>query len=120
MKRDMDLARQIMLQTEENSSYGKLFIELDFEDISKQILSEHVKPLAEAGLIESRVNPRNATVLPTRLTWEGHDFLEAAKNETIWQRAKKHIQRKGGAATFGVLNTVLGQIALEQFKRIGS
>ena len=120
MKRDMDLARQIMLQTEEKASHGKMFVELDFEDIPKQVLSEHVKLLAEAGLIESRVNPRNATVLPTRLTWQGHDFLEAARNENVWQLAIKYIQEKGGAATFSVLNTVLGQIALEQFKRIGS
>lgn len=114
MTRDMDLARQIMLQTEEKASYGKIFVELDFGGVPKQVLSEHVKLLTEAGLIESRVNSREATLLPTRLTWQGHEFLDAAKNETIWQKTKKLVQEKGGALTFDVAKALLAQVALKQ------
>ncbi len=114
MKRDLDLARQILLQTEERASYGKIFLELDFGDVPKQILSERVKLLTEAELIESRVNPREATLLPIRLTWQGHEFLNAAKNETIWQKTKKFVQEKGGSLTFDVAKAVLAQVALKQ------
>jgi hypothetical protein len=50
----------------------------------------------------------------SRLTWEGHDFLDAAKNETIWQKAKTLVQEKGGALTFDVAKAVLAQVALKQ------
>jgi DNA-binding transcriptional ArsR family regulator len=110
----MNLARQILLQTEEKASYGRRFVELDFGDVPKQVLSEHVKLLTEAGLIESRDNSREATLLPTRLTWQGHEFLDAAKNEAIWQKTKKLVQEKGGALTFDVAKAVLAQVALKQ------
>lgn len=103
-----------MLQTEEKASYGKVFIELDFESVPKQVLSEHVKLLTEAELIEARVNPREATLLPTRLTWQGHEFLDAARNETIWYKTKKLVQERGGALTFDVAKAVLAQVALKQ------
>ncbi len=110
MKHDMDLARQILLQSEEKARYGNLVVELEFEDVPKQILSEHVKLLTEAGLIESKVNTREASLLPTRLTWQGHEFLDAARNENRWNQAKKTISEKGGSLTFDVLKAVLTQL----------
>ncbi len=114
MKRDMELARQLLLQTEEKASCGNMFVEPDFTDVPKQVVSEHVKLPEEAGLIEARVNPRTATRLPARLTWDGHEFLSAAKNENLWTKAEGFIQEKGGAVTFDVAKTVLAQAALKQ------
>ena len=35
-----------------------------------------------------------------RLTWQGHEFLDAARNEDRWNQAKKTISEKGGSLTF--------------------
>ena len=122
MKRDMDLARQIMLELEGEKYDGSPQIyELPaIEDYSESEIEYHVVLLQDAGLLLAREPFDGSPLIPYKLTWQGHEFIEAAKNETVWQRAKKHIQEKGGAASFSVLNTVLGQLALEQFKRIGS
>jgi hypothetical protein len=42
-----------------------------------------------------------------RLTWAGHEFYEAARNQTIYNRAKEVILEKGGSLPFVVLNELL-------------
>ena len=29
------------------------------------------------------------------LTWDGHDFLDAIRSDTVWQEAKETVQAKG-------------------------
>ena len=41
-----------------------------------------------------------------RLTWEGHDYLENIRQDTIWNRTKDIILEKGLVMTLGVIKTV--------------
>lgn len=118
MKRDMDLARQIMLELEK-SPYTGGWLHTSVEGHSQEEVNYHVMLLAKPGLVEAQEHETLslssvAEWLPISLNMEGHDFLEAAKNETIWRKAKKFIQDKGGALTFEVVKTVLAQVALKQ------
>lgn len=38
-----------------------------------------------------------------RLTWEGHEFLDAARNDTTWRKAKDKFLKPAGAWTFSLL-----------------
>lgn len=115
MKRDMDLARQIMLELEKTPYSGDL-LSIDIDGRDENEVSYHVMLLAEAGLVEAKDLSDYDVVewAATRLTWQGHEFLDAAKNETIWQKTKKLVQEKGGALTFDVAKAVLAQVALKQ------
>ena len=115
MKRDMDLARQIMLELEQVPFTGDWML-LSVEGHNAGAVSYHVKLLAQAGLVEAEKisDFEGDSWMPVSLTWQGHEFLAAAKNETIWQKAKNFIQDKGGALTFEVAKTVLAQVALKQ------
>lgn len=42
-----------------------------------------------------------------RLTWPGHEFLDAARNETLWTRTKGNLSNAGVSATFDLLKTLL-------------
>ena len=48
--------------------------------------------------------------MPRCLTYKGHDFLEHARDETRWKKAKETIGRLGGALTTQTLLTVLKQL----------
>ena len=122
MKRDMDLGRKILLELEREKYDGSPQIyELPMiEDYSEAEIEYHVGLLQEAGLLLARVPFDGSPLIPYKLTSQGHDFLDVARNQTTWEKAKKVVREKGGAATFSVFNTVLGQLALEQFKRVGS
>ncbi len=111
MKRDMDLARQIMLELEEAPYDGSL-LKVDVADYDEGAINYHVMLLTEAGLIEAKDLSSFDGVewAPTRLTWQGHEFLDEARNENRWNQAKKTIAEKGGSLTFDILKGVLAQL----------
>ena len=116
MKRDMDLARQILLAIEQNAYQGKSGFSLTSRgDASSAVeLDYHIMLLHEAGLIEAT----ETTYLSgktkwriERLTWQGHEFLDVARDQSRWHQAKKTISEKGGSLTFDILKGVLAQLA---------
>ena len=114
MNRDMDLARQILLAVERTPYQGKPGFLLTLKDISKEELDYHIMLLQEAGLIEATGTTYQSGRIEwriKRLTWEGHEFLDAARNENRWNQAKKTIGEKGGSLTFDILKAVLAQLA---------
>jgi hypothetical protein len=42
-----------------------------------------------------------------RLTWEGYEFLEASRDEGLWNKAVREVVSKGGGLAFEVLKQVL-------------
>lgn len=77
--------------------------------------SHHAELLEEAGLIKGEVVRaiRQGTigVRIERLTCAGHEFLDAARNETVWQRFKQVVRERGVAVPFEVLPRLLMDLA---------
>lgn len=78
MKRNYDLLREILIKIEKQESR---FTETEFkdsEDFTKEEIIYHYGLLKQAGFIEGTLYED----IPffANLTWEGHNFLEAAKN----------------------------------------
>lgn len=113
MKRNMDLIRQILLAVEAHSS-GYMPCELNIEDSSEEEIAYHTCLLKEAELIDGIESESRGgrEVVPIRLTWAGHEFLDASREPTRWQEAKEVIGRIGGAS-LTVWTTVLTQIVLK-------
>lgn len=104
MKRDMDLIRRIALAVE-NLEANRLLSGL--ADVEKAEYSMHAIWMEEAGLIRAVVQEYTsgeaATVHIRRLTWEGCEFVEAIRDDTLWSKAKANVLRPGMSFTFGVL-----------------
>ena len=49
---------------------------------------------------------------PKSLTWEGHEFLDAVRHETVWAKTKEVVKSKGGSVSFEVLK----ELAIQTFK----
>jgi len=117
MKRDMELVRRVLLDTEEHGG-GIGWFELgDIEGHSAEEVSYHVKLLSDAGFIEAldRSHQRALVWHPKRLTWEGHEFLDAIRNDTVWAKTKKLVADKGSSIPFEVLKEVVMKLAREYF-----
>jgi DNA-binding transcriptional ArsR family regulator len=97
MKRDMDLARAILLKIEEQPFTGA-WVEITIDGYSPDEITYHVMLLAEAGLIDADDVSSIANVewMPKRLTWEGHEFLDAARDNNRWNKAKNTMEKFGG------------------------
>jgi hypothetical protein len=52
-----------------------------------------------------------------RLTWLGHEFLEASREPSRWEKAKE-ISRKAGGLTVGMMLDVLKQLMSDQIGKL--
>ncbi len=112
MKRNMDLVRQILLNMEENE-HGNAPSDFAIEGYTEEQVGYHCYLLNEAGLIKATVVTANELkspfAVPINLRWDGHEFLNNAKNENVWSQAKEAVS-KIGDASFSVWASVLSQV----------
>lgn len=113
MKRDLDLCRTILLRTEEIEGHpGRLKLP-EIEGFSEDQIGYHVYLLQDAGLLQA-YDARDRDTMwgyyPSHLTWAGHEFLDAARNDAIWKQAKEDIMKKAGVVTVEALKLILPEI----------
>ena len=111
MKRDLDLCRVILIElAEKEQPVG--WIDLALPGYSAEAVSYHVRLLAEAGLIEAQDLTTHSGALwrPKRVTWAGHEFLDAAKNDGVWRKAKSFVVEKTGTLTLELLKLGLSEV----------
>ncbi|QIB65005.1 DUF2513 domain-containing protein [Kineobactrum salinum] len=118
MKRDLDLVRKILIFFEEKEN-DRIVRELSFEGYSDLQVKYHLLLMDEAGLLRcervvSKSTPtRVIAVHPFSLTWDGHEFLEASKDDSFWNKAKSKVTTSTGALSFDVLKALLIAMAKE-------
>lgn len=98
MKRDLDLIRELLVQFEElplNSFLNASKIELPGWG-SDQIIY-HCILMDEAGLIVGKdaSHMQGKHILVVRLTAAGHDYLDAVRDNTVWNKVKKQAADQG-------------------------
>ena len=114
MRRDMDLIREILLKVEGNNNpFGMEAVEI--EGRTPQDVGYQMKLLVEAGLVEAGDRTYcGADAMywhSARLTWEGHEFLDAARDDTRWNKMKAMVKEKAGTVGFEVVKQVLVVLA---------
>jgi DNA-binding transcriptional ArsR family regulator len=114
MKRDMELARLILMRIEAQENYRDN-ISCEFEGYAEEQVHHHIMLLSEAGLVVA-INVssmQDIQWIPQRLTWQGHEFLDSARDNTIWSKAKEIMARTGGFA-FEVAKPLLVELLKQQ------
>lgn len=119
MKRDMDLIRAILLALEEQSAYPRA-INLEIEGYDKETISFHIMLLDEAGLIEAFDATTHGSLnwMPQRLTWDGYEFLEAARNEKVWKKFKNKLEEEGLSLPIKLAQIVLIELLKSQLNSV--
>ena len=86
MKRDMDLVRQILLATERTEArYAKVSV----PDYPEHLVNYHLDLLISAGIVNGKMHWMNrgrGVAVVNGLTWEGHNYLDAIRDQSIWAR----------------------------------
>ena len=99
MKRDMDLLRNILLGVEASNTPPQEVVELAIPGYSQQEVSYQVELAEEAGLLValdlSHMGPDGYHYVPKRLTWAGHEYLEAIRDPAIWEETKAGAKKVG-------------------------
>jgi hypothetical protein len=106
MKRDLSLIRAIMLRVEAAPARNHLNVDAlaDLHDDSS-VVSEHVELMAEAGLLSvtDTYEPSSPYYLIHRLTWAGHEFLDATRDEAVWKKVTERVLKTGASWTFDIV-----------------
>lgn len=108
MKRNMDLIRMVMLEAEKSKDPYEL-IDPKFEGHSETEISYHIALLDDAGLLHGR--DRSAIGVfrwsAGALTWAGHEFVEAIRDDDIWKEALAITAKSGNGTVFELLKKAL-------------
>lgn len=97
MKRDEDLLRRILFKFEDADDWVFVLREHLNMPADERRFQYHVKLAADAGLVAS------VGKSTYRLTNSGHDFLDAIRDEGIWEKTKRQVAETGGNATLDIL-----------------
>ncbi|MHC4098630.1 MAG: DUF2513 domain-containing protein [Planctomycetota bacterium] len=111
MKRDMELIRKILI-TLQDSNQTQGSIPLKFDGYSDDQISYHVKILAEQGIIAANncSSMKNFAWRAKGLTWEGHDYIDAIRDEARWQKVKEWIKSTGKILTMETLKQAVKEL----------
>ena len=105
MQRNWDIIRRILLKIEQMPTEASEFTSSELEGVDAEVVAYHMRLLLEANLIIGGC--RDALGPPfchaSRLTWEGHEFLDKIKNESLWQQVKAMARSKGIDLSFTVI-----------------
>jgi hypothetical protein len=118
MKRDIDLIRKLLLHFEEKPN-DKVEECPQIEGYSELEIGYHLLLMDEADLLRcervmSSSSDRVIKVFPFSLTWQGHEFLEASRNDNIWKSALKLAGDKLGVIPFEILKVLLLKMIKEK------
>ncbi len=104
MHRDPDLIRKLLFHFEAKPDY-KAEKCPPIDAYGEQEIMYHMLLLAQAGLLDhepsrSTTSDRIISVLGFGLTWQGHEFLAAARDDSLWERAKQNVLGAAGGMVF--------------------
>jgi hypothetical protein len=108
LKRDVELIRQILMEVEKSDSF-ELWESRPLLSHSERDVVAHIQMAQEAGLLDAfyTAGPQASV---KRLTNDGHNFIVAAKNPGVWERAKTLASEKVGVLTLDVLKVALTEV----------
>ena len=98
MKRDWKLVRKILFKIEDlPTARGESVSSSGFDGYDAELVSYHMEIMHDAGLIKALIS-RSINAPPSArglaLTWEGHEFLDKIRSETIWMKIKGTAKRR--------------------------
>ncbi len=107
MKRDLDLARQLLLEIENRGTDCSVSVlRSGSSHQSEEQVRYHLRLLIDAGLLKE-IDRTSAGIPCVRLTHEGHELLELARSEPRWREAKYACQERLGGLSLTVIRGIL-------------
>lgn len=107
MRRDLDLVREILMWMEGLPEGSAANQRPDIPNRTQEEIAYHAHLMGQAGLITIAdiggafaVTPQ---AMPLSITWQGYEFLDAAKDSGLWAKAKEKVIGPAGGVAFTVL-----------------
>lgn len=112
---DMDLVRALLLYIANTALEGRPAPQPSAEGYSDEVVAYHLSIMREAGLIRGKTSLSGKWSL-SPLTWEGQEFMSAARDDSVWNAVKKNA---GGLFSSVTLAVVKDLLVMEGRRRLG-
>jgi hypothetical protein len=111
MKRDMNLIRAVLIEAEKLPDDDAMH-DISVEGFTDAEISNHVRLCDEAGFVDAYDLSTLDGVCwkPIRLTYEGHEFLDGIRSDTVWEKAKALTLKSTGTLTVEGLKFALPHV----------
>ena len=120
MKRDWDTIRDILTKLENSTLPNNILQLSDFSSEEAEKISYHTELLFEANLVDGEMSKTLGRGVNdffiTRLTWNGHEFLDAINNDTVWEKTKKSFATSGISMTVELVKSIATDAATSLVK----
>lgn len=119
MKLNFDCVRDLMLAAEdipynENPTMIYFLKNPRLSQYSPDDIYYSMEKIVEAGFVElRRVKTLNGPFdgIFIGITWEGHQFLDSIRSDTVWDKAKEKVKTTVGSTSLQVLSSVAISVA---------
>jgi hypothetical protein len=105
MKKDWDLIRQILLTVEAAGANDKIS-DNDIDGCTPETFHHNAILLTEAGWVHAMILQNLETTLIESLTWDGHEFLDAIRNDATWDKIKTIAKEKSISLSFAAIKAI--------------
>lgn len=118
MKRDMELVRRILIETERADAPYDAACFLGGEHATLADIAYHVELMVHHGLLDADTcrdmngNPISCEIVA--LTWDGCDYLEAVRNDRVWKKTVDAIKKAVGSTTLALVKDVAVAISKQE------
>ncbi|MCT2540566.1 DUF2513 domain-containing protein [Sedimentimonas flavescens] len=114
MNRDLERIRSILLECEASSEERFEPSSARFSDFDRY----QIKLMAQAGLLmfpTVKVRPDAGHLerglarwleQPFSITWAGHDYLDAVRDQGVWDKTKSAVAETGGSASLEIVKAL--------------
>lgn len=113
MTRDMELIRKALMEIEKQVDNVAVF-NLKIDGYTMEQIAYHCSILYDAGMVHSYKGSYGSGELYAfgvgRLTWEGHEFLDKIRSDTIWNKTKDVIAKHGLPMVIDVVKDIATSI----------
>ena len=111
MKRNLDLVRGILLWIEEQPEGQNIGWKLSIDGFTEEEIGYHVYLMHQAGLLIAADGTSGDSPspywIPIALTWDGHEFISATRDATLWAKTKRLILSTSGDVSVSALTAYL-------------
>lgn len=110
MKRDFELIRKMVLMIESQDQVWR-FEDFKIPEFSQDQIAYHAYLLVDAGLAcghdVTQAGSKTVQYDIFHLTWAGHEFADAARDEYRWKKVIGKVKKKSEGITLTVLTQLL-------------
>jgi len=113
VQRNWDLIRKLLIKIEETEGYGNWITPHSIPENPHEQVAYHIGLLIEAGYANGKKSSDFDLMrdfCATSLTWQGHEFLDKIRSDTVWKKTKATALEKGIDLSVEVVSTIASRV----------